>query len=140
MAPKKPLAVIKIELEAGNAAMVDLGKALGPHGVATMEVKRRYDADTARHAGEIIPAIVSVYDDRSWDLRTTTPPTAFLIKQVIRRDGAARPGHQSVATITARDLEAIARRKLPDLNTTNIQAAIRQIEGTARSMGVRVTR
>lgn len=96
---KKPIAQVKLELDAGNAAMVDLGKMLGPHGVATMEVKKRYDAETARFRGEVIPAIVRVYEDRSWDLELRTPPTAFLIKQLVRGKGSARPGHDQPLTI-----------------------------------------
>ena len=137
---KKPIAQVKLELDAGNAAMVDLGKMLGPHGVATMEVKKQYDAETARFRGEVIPAIVRVYEDRSWDLELRTPPTAFLIKQLVRGQGSARPGLDQPLTITERELEAVARRKLPDLNTDDLGAAMRQIEGTARSMGVRVRR
>lgn len=137
---KKPIAQVKLELDAGNAAMVDLGKMLAPHGVATMEVKKRYDAETARFRGEVIPAIVRVYEDRSWDLELRTPPTAFPIKQLVRGKGSARPGHDQPLTITERELEAVARRKLPDLNTDDLGAAMRQIEGTARSMGVRVRR
>lgn len=140
MAQKKLVAQVKLELQAGNAAMVDLGKMLGPHGVATMEIKKRYDADTARFSGDVIPAIVLVYEDRSWDLQLKTPPTAFLIKQLTRGKGAARPGHDQPSTITEKELEAVARRKLPDLNTDDLDAAMRQIEGTARSMGVRVQR
>ncbi len=137
---KKLVAQVKLELQAGNAAMIDLGKMLGPHGVATMEVKKRYDAETARFSGEVIPAIVLVYEDRSWDLQLKTPPTAFLIKQLVRGKGVARPGHDQPLTITEKELEAVARRKLPDLNTDDLGAAMRQIEGTARSMGVRVHR
>ncbi|UYN84458.1 MAG: 50S ribosomal protein L11 [Microcella sp.] len=140
MAQKKLMAQVKLELQAGNAAMVDLGKMLGPHGVATLEVKKRYDAETARFGGEVIPVMILVYEDRSWDLHLKTPPTAFLIKQVIRAKGAARPGHDEPQTITVQELEAVARRKLPDLNTDDLAAAMRQIEGTARSMGVRVQR
>lgn len=140
MAQKKSVATVKFELQAGNAAMVDLGKALGSHGAAIMEVKKRYDAETAKHSGEVIPAIVTVYEDRSWELELKTPPTAFLIKQAIRGKGSARPGHDEVAALTEGQLEEIAKRKLPDLNTSELQAAMRQIEGTARSMGVRVRR
>ncbi|MEV1132387.1 50S ribosomal protein L11 [Agromyces sp. NPDC049794] len=137
---KVVVAQVKLELHAGNAAMVDLGKMLGPHGVPPIEVKRRYDAETSRSSGEVIPAIVIIYEDRSWDLQLKTPPTAFLIKQLIRGKGAAHPGHDQPLTITEKELERVARRKLPDLNTDNLDAAMRQIEGTARSMGVRVQR
>lgn len=140
MAPKNQIAEVKLQLDAGNASMVDLGKALAPLGVATIEIKRRYDAETAERSGEVIPAVVTVFDDKSWHLQLKTPPTAFLIKQVIRRKGAAQPGHDHAATITMQDLEAIARRKLPDLNTRDVKAAMKQVEGTARSMGVQVRR
>lgn len=140
MAHKHPLTTLTIELQAGEAAMVDLGKMLGPLGVPAMEVKRRYDSETAGFRGEVIPAVVSVYEDRSWDLRLKTPPTSFLIRQILQGKGADRPGHDRSRSITASDLEAVARRKLPDLNTNDVDAAIRQIEGTARSMGIRVLR
>lgn len=140
MAQKRLLGRVKLELQAGNAAMVDLGKMLGPHGVPAMEVKRRYDAETAGFRGEVIPAIVSVYEDRSWALQLKTPPTSFLIKQAIGGKGAARPRYDQPVTITRKDLEAVARRKLPDLNTKDIGAAMRQVEGTARSMGIHVLR
>src|SRR4051812_44504051 len=123
MAQKRLVAHVKLELQAGNAAMIDLGKMLGPHGVATLDVKRRYDAETAQLAGEVIPAVVLVFEDRSWDLQLRTPPTAFLIKQLIRDKGSARPGHDQTATITESDLERVARRKLPDLNTEDLAAA-----------------
>lgn len=87
-----------------------------------------------------IPAIVLVYEDRSWDFQLTTPPTAFLIKQLVRGRGVARPGHDKPLTITEKDMEVVARRKLPDLSTDDLGAAMRQIEGTARSMGFRVRR
>ena len=138
MAQKQPLTTLTIELQAREAAMVDLGKMLGPLGVPAMEVKRRYDAETSGFRGEIIPAVVTVHEDRSWDLRLKTPPTSFLIKQLLRGKGADRPGHDRSRSITASDLEAVARRKLPDLNTDDVGAAMRQVEGTARSMGIRV--
>lgn len=132
------ITTVKLELQAGNAAMMDLGKMLAPHGIAAMEVKKRYDAQTAAFPGEIIPVVVSIYEDRSWNLELKTPPTAFLIKQVLRRKGAAQPGKDTPIMISRKDLEQVARRKLPDLNTDDIDAAMKQIEGTARSMGVRV--
>lgn len=135
---RKMVAKVTLELQAGNAAMIDLGKMLGPHGVATIEVKRRYDSETVSFRGDIIPAVVSVFDDRTWDIAYKTPPTSFLIKQVIRAKGAARPGHDIVATMTTQELRHIAERKLPDLNTISVESAMKQIEGTARSMGIRV--
>lgn len=136
--PRALIARVTLELQAGNAAMIDLGKMLGPHGVPTIEVKRRYDGDTAKPVGEVIPAIVSIFDDRTWDMSYKTPPTSFLIKQIIRGKGASRPGNEVVGTLTTEELRRIAERKLPDLNTSDVEAAMKQIEGTARSMGVRV--
>lgn len=140
MAEKKTIARVTLELQGGDAAMVDLGKMLGPHGVPAIEVKRRYDAETTRFTGEVIPTVVTVYEDRTWDLRLKTPPTSFLLKRAVGGMGATRPGHDEPRTISLDDLEAVARRKLPDLNTDDVAAAMRQVEGTARSMGIRVRR
>lgn len=136
--PPTPVTTVTIQLDAGNAAMVDLGKMLGPLGVPAMEVKRRYDQETAAHAGDVVPAVITVFDDRSWDLRLKTPPTSFLIRRAMGAAGSSRPGHENGRVISRDDLRAIALRKLPDLNTSDVDAAMRQIEGTARSMGVRV--
>ncbi|MFC0680621.1 uL11 family ribosomal protein [Lysobacter korlensis] len=137
MAPRI-VRVLTIELDAGNAAMVELGKMLGPTGVPPHEVKRRYDDDTARYRGERIPAVVTIADDRSWSISYKTPPTSFLIRRAIGRSGSAKAGHEPAGSLSRAQLKAIAERKLPDLNTADLDAAMRQIEGTARSMGVAV--
>jgi large subunit ribosomal protein L11 len=139
MAPKKKQTFqVTLELPAGDAPMVDLGKMLGQTGVNLVEVKRSYDASTAGQRGEVVPVVVSVFEDRSFELRLKTPPTSFLIKKAVGGKGSARPGHAGAGTLTHDQLRAIAERKLPDLNTTDLEAAMRTIAGTARSMGVSV--
>ncbi|GIG88874.1 uL11 family ribosomal protein [Plantactinospora endophytica] len=130
---------LTLELDAGNAAMVDIGKMLGPTGVNTRQMKLDYDAATAGQRGDVVPVVVTVYEDRSYALRYKTPPTAYLIRKVLGlAGGSARPGTQAVAEISRQQLREIAERKLPDLNTDDVAAAMRQVAGTARSMGVLV--
>ena len=130
---------LTLNLAAGDAAIVDIGKALGPTGINTRAFKAEYDAATAAQRGEVVPVVVTVHEDRTFSLRYKTPPTAFLIRQALGlAAGAARPGAGTVGTLSPAQLRAIAERKLPDLNTTDLAAAMRQIAGTARSMGVAV--
>jgi large subunit ribosomal protein L11 len=138
MATKKQAFRITIEMPAGDAPMVDLGKMLGQTGVNLVEVKRSYDASTAGQRGDVVPVVVTVFDDRSFELLLKTPPTAFLIRKAVGGKGSARPGHERAGTLTSDQLRAIAERKLPDLNTTNVDAAMRIVSGTARSMGVSI--
>ncbi len=138
MATKKQAFRITIEMPAGDAPMVDLGKMLGQTGVNLVEVKRSYDASTAGQRGDVVPVVITVFDDRSFELRLKTPPTAFLIRKAVGGKGSARPGHEGAGTLTRDQLRAIAERKLPDLNTTNVDAAMRIVSGTARSMGVSI--
>ncbi|GAA0723519.1 50S ribosomal protein L11 [Dactylosporangium roseum] len=137
--PKKIIRTLTIELEAGNASMVELGKMLGPTGVNIRQVKTEFDDSTAGRRGDVVPAVVTVFDDRSHALRLKTPPTAFLIRKALGiKSGARRPGHDSVGELTLAQLREIAERKLPDLNTDDLAAAMRTVAGTARSMGVSV--
>ena len=138
MPQKKQTFQVTLELPAGDAPMVDLGKMLGQTGVNLVEVKRTYDAATAGQRGDVVPVVVSVFEDRSFALRLKTPPTAFLIKKTLGGKGSARPGHNGAGTLTTAELRAIAERKLPDLNTPDLDAAMRTIAGTARSMGVSI--
>jgi len=139
VATKKISQVVTLNLEAGNASMADLGKMLGPTGVNMRAVKSDYDAATAAQRGEIVPVVVTVYEDRSYTLRYKTPPTAWLIRRALGLDrGSATPGSRQVGTLTRAQLRQIALRKLPDLTTTDVEKAMRQVAGTARSMGVRV--
>ncbi|PXY31185.1 uL11 family ribosomal protein [Prauserella muralis] len=135
---KKPAFRATLQLPGGDAPVVDLGKMLGQTGVNLVEVKRAYDAETAGQRGDIVPVVVTVFEDRSFELRLKTPPTAFLIRKALGGKGAARPGHETAGTLTAGQLRAIAERKLDDLNTDDVEAAMRIVAGTARSMGVRV--
>jgi large subunit ribosomal protein L11 len=129
---------VTLELPAGEAPMVDLGKMLGQTGVNLVEVKRSYDAATAGQRGEVVPAVVTVFEDRTFTLRLKTPPTAFLIRKALGGKGSARPGHVSAGSLTRLQLRAIAERKLPDLNTPDLDKAARIVAGTARSMGVSI--
>jgi large subunit ribosomal protein L11 len=138
-AQKKVARQITLELDAGNAAMVDIGKMLGPTGINTRQVKVDYDAATAGQRGDVVPVVITIFEDRSFALRYKTPPTAYLIRKTLGlASGSPRPGGQIVAKMSRRQLREVAERKLPDLNTDDIGAAMRQIAGTARSMGVLV--
>ena len=139
MPPKKKTHEVNLALEAGNAAMVDLGKMLGPTGANMRAVKQEYDAATANNRGEIIPVVVTVFEDRSHQLTYKTPPTSFLIRKALGiQSGASNPLTQTVGTLSRDQVRAIAERKLPDLNANDVEAAIKVVAGTARSMGVKV--
>jgi large subunit ribosomal protein L11 len=138
MAPKKNVAHLTIELTAGDAAVVELGKMLGPYGVNLVEIKKAYDGATASQRGDIVPAVITISEDRSFDLQLKTPPTSFLIRKAINGPGTARAGHAEAGSLSLEQLRAIAERKLPDLNTSDIEAAMRTVAGTARSMGVTI--
>ena len=139
MPPKKKTHEVTLALEAGNAAMVDLGKMLGPTGANMRAVKVEYDEATSKNRGEIIPVVVTVFEDRSHQLTYKTPPTSFLIRKALGiQSGASNPATQTVGTLSAAQVKEIAERKLPDLNANDVDAAMKIIEGTARSMGVTV--
>ena len=142
MPPKQKRRTLQVtlELEAGNASMVELGKMLGPTGVNTRQLKLEYDDKTSAQRGEVVPVVVTVFEDRSYELRYKTPPTSFLIRQAMGvAKGSQRPGHESGGRITRDQVRAIAERKLPDLNTADVDAAMRAVAGSARSMGITVT-
>jgi large subunit ribosomal protein L11 len=138
MAPQKKITRrLTLELEAGNAAIAELGKMLGPTGVNMRQVKTDYDTATAVQRGDIVPVVITIFEDRSYALRYKTPPTAFLIRKTLGlAKGSSQPGTQTVAKMSRQQLREVAVRKLPDLNTDDVDAAMRQIAGTARSMGV----
>lgn len=138
MAPKKTLTKLTLELSAGDAPVVELGKMLGQHGVNLVEIKKRYDAATAPQRGDIVPAVITIFEDRTFDLELKAPPTAFLIRKATNSGGSSRPGHNEASALSREQLREIAVRKLPDLNTTDIDAAMRTIAGTAKSMGVTI--
>ncbi|MFD4433682.1 uL11 family ribosomal protein [Nocardia sp. NPDC058497] len=141
MPPKKKKVSIQVtlNLEAGNAAMVDLGKMLGPTGAKTIDIKKEYDAATAAQRGEVIPAVITVFEDRSYEMTLKTPPTSFLIRRALGvQSGSSRPGSDTAGVLTSSQLKSIAQRKLTDLNTVSLDAAMKSVAGTARSMGVKV--
>ena len=135
---KKQTFRVTIEMPAGDAPMMDLGKMLGQTGVNLVEVKRTYDAATAGQRGDLVPAVITVFEDRTFDLRLKTPPTSYLIRKALGGKGSPAPGHRSAGRLTHAQLRAVAERKLADLNTGDIEAAMRIVAGTARSMGVSI--
>jgi large subunit ribosomal protein L11 len=142
MPPKKRvLAVVKIQLPAGGATPAPpVGTALGPHGVQTMEFCKQYNAATESQRGSIIPVDITIYEDRTFSFILKTPPTPALLRQAAGLEkGAAITGREQVGTVTDTQIAEIAAIKLPDLNTSDVDAAKRQVAGTARSMGIAVT-
>jgi large subunit ribosomal protein L11 len=141
MAPKKRvLANVKIQLPAGGATPAPpVGTALGPHGVQTMEFCKQYNAATESQRGSIVPVDITIYEDRSFSFILKTPPTPALLRAAAGLDkGAATAGREQVGTVTDAQVADIAAMKLPDLNTSDVEAAKRQVAGTARSMGIAV--
>jgi len=139
---KKILAIVKIQLPAGGATPAPpVGTALGPHGVQTMEFCRQYNAATENQRGQVVPVEITIYEDRSFSFVLKTPPTPVLIREAAGLEkGAATAGREQVGTISPAQVAEIAKVKLPDLNTDDLEAAKLQVEGTARSMGVAVVR
>ena len=141
MAPKKKvLAVVKIQLEAGAATPAPpVGTALGPHGVQTMEFCKQYNAATESMRGTVVPVDITIYEDRSFSFVLKTSPTPVLLRLAAGLEkGAATTGREQVGTITDAQLTDIAKIKLNDLNTDDLDAAKKQVAGTARSMGIAV--
>ena len=137
---KKVLAVVKIQLEAGSATPAPpVGTALGPHGVQTMEFCKQYNQATESMRGQVIPVDITIYEDRSFSFVLKTSPTPVLLRQAAGLDkGASTTGREQVGTITDAQLAEIATTKLADLNTRDLDAAKKQVAGTARSMGIKV--
>ncbi|MCY0899752.1 MAG: 50S ribosomal protein L11 [Firmicutes bacterium] len=138
--PKKVVGVIKLQIPAGKATPAPpVGPALGQHGVNIMAFVKEYNERTQSQVGLIIPVEITVYEDRSFTFVTKTPPAAVLIKKALGIETASpAPNTQTVGTLTRAQVREIAETKMPDLNATTIEAAMRMIEGTARSMGVRI--
>jgi large subunit ribosomal protein L11 len=137
---KKVQAMVKLQIPAGKATPAPpVGTALGPHGVNIMDFVKAFNARTAKDEGLIIPAVVTIYSDRSYTFITKTPPAPVLIKKAANvAKGSAEPNKAKVGTITKKQVEDIAKQKLPDLNTESLAAAIKSVAGTARSMGIDV--
>lgn len=137
---KKILAQIKLQIPAGQANPAPpVGPALGQHGVNIMEFCKTFNERTAKDTGTIIPVVISVYQDRTFSFITKTPPAAVLIKSELKLDkGSKEPNRSKVGELTKEQLEKIAKIKLEDLNTNNVESAMKIIEGTAKSLGVKV--
>ena len=140
MAKKKVLTVVKLQVRAGQATPAPpVGTALGQHGVNIMEFCRQYNEQTQQFAGQVIPVELTIYEDRSFSFVTKQPPAAELIKQAVGIEkGSGEPNREKVASITEGQLRRIAERKMSDLNANDVEAAMKIIAGTARSMGVEV--
>lgn len=138
---KKVLAQVKLQIPAGQANPAPpVGPALGQHGVNIMEFCKSFNEKTAKDQGVIIPVILTVYADRTFSFITKTPPAAVLIKNALSLEkGSKEPNRQKVGEITPEQLEKIAKTKLQDLNARSLKSAVKIIEGTAKSMGVKVT-
>jgi large subunit ribosomal protein L11 len=137
---KKVKAVITLQLPAGKATPAPpVGPALGQHGINMMAFLKEYNERTAGQAGMVIPALITIFEDRSFNFVTKTPPAADLIKKAANIDkGSGTPGRTTAATIPRAKVREIAETKMKDLNANDIEAAMRMIEGAARSMGVAV--
>jgi large subunit ribosomal protein L11 len=137
---KKVIAQIKLQLPAGQAnPSPPVGPALGQHGVNIMEFCKSYNARTAGQEGTIIPVLITVYADRSFSFVTKTPPASVLLRQAAQvTKGAKETSKEKVGSISKAQLAEIAKQKLPDLNTTDLEMAMHSIAGTARSMGIEI--
>ncbi|MCY3569659.1 MAG: 50S ribosomal protein L11 [Chloroflexi bacterium] len=137
---KRVRAVLTLQLEAGKASPAPpVGPALGQHGVGIMEFVKSYNERTASNAGELIPAQITIYEDRSFSFELRTPPASDLIRRAAGLEkGASEPRREVAGSITSDQVRTIAEQKMQDLNANDIEAAMRMVAGTARSMGVEV--
>jgi large subunit ribosomal protein L11 len=137
---KKIKAVVKIQLEAGKANPAPpVGTALGPHGIAIMDFCNQYNDATKTMMGNVIPAVITIYEDRSFNFILKQPPAAEFIKKALGIEkGAKVPNKEKVGTLTKAQLREIAEKKMPDMNANDVDAAMKIIAGTARNMGVDV--
>jgi large subunit ribosomal protein L11 len=137
---KKVKALIKVQVMGGKATPAPpLGPALGQHGMNIAEFCQRINAATQDRLGEVVPAIITLYEDRSYTFILKTPPVSELIKKAAKiPKGSAKPLTEKVGKINKAQVREIAEKKMPDLNCTNIESAMRQVEGTAKNMGVDV--
>ena len=137
---KKVIGQIKLHIPAGKATPAPpVGPALGQHGVNIMDFCKAFNAKTQKDQGTVIPAVITVYADRSFTFITKTPPAAVLLRLAAGVEkGSGEPNREKVATVSRAQVEEIAKTKMPDLNAASLEAAMRIIEGTARSMGIDV--
>jgi len=137
---KKIRATLKLELQAGKATPAPpVGTALGPHGINIMEFCKAYNERTAAQAGDVVPALITIFEDRSFNFVLKTPPTVNLLKKTIGLEkGSAKPNREKVGRITREQLIQVAQAKSKDLNAYDVDHAVKMIEGTARSMGLEI--
>ena len=140
MAAKKVKTYIKLNIPAGSAtAAPPVGPALGQHGLPIMEFVKAFNEKTADKQGNILPVVITVFEDRTFSFITKEPPVAEMIKKALSLSkGSGKALKEPVGTLNTAQVRQIAEAKLPDLNTRNVEAAMKIVEGTARSMGVKV--
>lgn len=137
---KKLIAVVKLQLQAGKATPAPpVGPALGQHGINIMAFVKEYNEKTASQAGSVIPAEISIFSDRSFTLKLTTPPASDLLRSAAGvAKGSSTPARATAGRITRQQLREIAQQKQPDLNALSVEGAEKIVEGTARSMGIQI--
>ncbi len=137
---KKILGYVKLQIPAGQATPAPpVGPALGQHGLNIMDFCKAFNAKTQKMQGTIIPVVITVFSDRTYTFVTKTPPASFLLRQAAAVEkGSGEPNRNKVGKVTKAQVEQIAKTKLPDLNAASLEAAVRIVEGTARSMGIDV--
>ena len=142
MAKRRVSAIVKIQIQAGAATPAPpVGTALGPHGINIMDFCKAYNAATESQRGTVIPAEITIYEDRTFTFVLKTPPTPVLLRQAAGLEkGSTTPGKATVGSVSEAQIEEIAKIKMPDLNAYDVEAAKAQVRGTARSMGLTVSR
>ena len=140
MAVKKIKAIVKLNLQAGEAtAAPPVGPALGQHGIAIMEFIKAYNERTSKLKGQTIPAVLTIFEDRTFTFVTKLPPVTAMIKKILSIDkGSGKPSKESAGKLSRAQVEQIAKEKLGDLNTDSIEQAMKVVSGTAKSMGIEV--
>lgn len=138
--PKKIKTIVKIAIQAGSANPAPpVGTALGPHGIKIMDFCNEFNEKTKDQRGSVIPAVVTIYEDRSFDFIIKKPPVSDMIKKMSGvQKGAGTTGKEKVGKLTMAQVEEIAKNKMPDLNTKDLEAAKRSVMGTAKSMGIEI--
>lgn len=139
---KKIKTIVKLQLPAGKATPAPpVGTALGPHGINIGDFVKKYNEATGKIEGEIVPVEITIYEDRSFDFKLKTPPASDLLRRAASIEkGSGEPNRKKVGTVSRKDLRKIAERKMEDLNAITIEAAEKIIEGTARSMGIEISK
>ena len=140
MAKRRVAAVVKIQIEAGAATPAPpVGTALGPHGINIMDFCKAYNASTENQRGTVVPAEITIYEDRTFSFVTKTPPAPVLLRKAAGLEkGSSTPRRESVGSVTEAQVREIAELKMPDLNAIDLEGAMAQVKGTARSMGIEV--